>query len=257
MMKQQILRKTLTAVIAASVLATPFTANALCTRDVLTRFLAEKVAQKTHAASSLPSLDKDDILKALIASLGNRAPVFSPDKPLGTPDKPETPVDEPAPPSDEPQTPTEKPHQTADKPAEPETPAEAPSSDAFASENAAVNEVISLVNEYRKSYGLTAVALDETLCKVASLRASEIVSSFSHTRPNGTSCFTALAAYGVNYRGAGENIAYGQRSASEVMTAWMNSEGHRANILNASFTRLGVGVVQKGNTLYWAQMFTY
>ena len=80
---------------------------------------------------------------------------------------------------------------------------------------------------------------------------------FSHTRPDGRSCFTALTDLGISYGGAGENIAYGQSSPEEVMTAWMNSSGHRANILNSSFTKLGVGVYKSGNTIYWVQLFTY
>ena len=120
-----------------------------------------------------------------------------------------------------------------------------------------VNEVISLVNEQRAANGLLALKKDVTLCKAATARAIETVSSFSHTRPNGQSCFTVLDEYGYSYRGAGENIAMGQSSPSEVVNAWMNSEGHRANILNSSFTKIGVGCHSSGSTLYWSQFFTY
>ena len=91
----------------------------------------------------------------------------------------------------------------------------------------------------------------------AQVRAEEIVTSFSHTRPNGSSFSTALKEQNVSYRGAGENIAWGQRSPEEVVNAWMNSAGHRANILNERFTTIGVGHYQKGSTHYWAQLFTY
>lgn len=127
--------------------------------------------------------------------------------------------------------------------------------DSYESQNGYINEVLSLVNSYRKQNGLSALTLDYNLCNAADIRAKEIKSSFSHTRPNGTSCFTVLKELGISYNGAGENIAYGQSSPQEVMTAWMNSQGHRENILNASFTKLGVGVYSDGSTLYWAQMF--
>ena len=62
-----------------------------------------------------------------------------------------------------------------------------------------------------------------------------------------------MKTFGISYRTAGENIAMGQRTPEEVVNAWMNSEGHRANILNASFTQIGMGYVAEGN--YWTQMF--
>lgn len=127
----------------------------------------------------------------------------------------------------------------------------------YESTNGYVNEVLSLVNKYRNQNGLASVTLDSSLCKAADIRAKEIKSSFSHTRPNGSSCFTVLSELGISYGGAGENIAYGQSTPEEVMTAWMNSDGHRANILGSSFTKLGVGVYSSGGTLYWAQMFAY
>ena len=116
-----------------------------------------------------------------------------------------------------------------------------------------VTDVLSLVNSARAENGLASVTLDAKLCAAAETRAKEIVRSFSHTRPNGTSCFTVLKESGISYRAAGENIAYGQKSASSVMNAWMNSAGHRANILNASYTKIGVGYVESGS--YWTQHF--
>lgn len=119
-------------------------------------------------------------------------------------------------------------------------------------------QVIALVNKYRVQNGLSELVYDEKLSLAASKRAKEQEMVFSHTRPDGTSCFTVLSEYGVSYRGAGENIAMGQTSADEVMTDWMNSEGHRANILNANFTKIGVGLYKGQNgRYYWAQMFIY
>ena len=87
-------------------------------------------------------------------------------------------------------------------------------------------------------------------------RAQEIAQSFSHTRPDGSSCFTILEEFGVSYRAAGENIAMGQRTPEEVMDGWMNSSGHRANILNGTFTSIGVGYYVDGaGAAHWVQIF--
>lgn len=168
------------------------------------------------------------------------------DCPDETPDTPETP--------DKPSEKPDKPSETPDKPSE--TPDDS-ADNGNTSVSSYANAVLNLVNKYRNQNGLASVKLDSALSGAASTRAKEIISSFSHTRPNGSSCFTVLSENGISYNGAGENIAYGQSSPDEVMTAWMNSAGHRANILNASFTRLGVGVYESGGTLYWAQLFTY
>lgn len=116
--------------------------------------------------------------------------------------------------------------------------------------------VFELVNQERANAGLSALAYDEAVAASAQIRAVEIAESFSHTRPDGRSTFTVFADEGVTYTMAAENIAYGQTSAEEVMQGWMNSEGHRANILNGKLTSIGVGVYQKGKTLYWVQLFT-
>ena len=119
------------------------------------------------------------------------------------------------------------------------------------------SQVIRLVNEEREKLGLSALVLDEKVANAALVRAKETELSFSHTRPNGSSFSTALTEQGVSFRGAGENIAWGQRSPEEVMNAWMNSPGHRANILNENFTTIGVGYyVNSNGTGYWTQLFT-
>ena len=117
-------------------------------------------------------------------------------------------------------------------------------------------QIVALVNAERAKAGLPALKTNATLQSAALARAKETVQSFSHTRPNGTSCFTILKEYGIRYRYAGENIAYGQRSPEEVVNAWMNSEGHRANILNKNFTTIGIGYYQTaGGIKYWSQLF--
>ena len=139
-----------------------------------------------------------------------------------------------------------------------ETPDNDSTEDTTSDYHAYVLRVVELVNEARAEAGLNPVSLAEDVTAAAQVRAVEIVTSFSHTRPNGTSCFTALEEAGVNYRGAGENIAWGQRTPEEVMNGWMNSAGHRANILNGSFTTIGVGYYQNASGVnYWTQMFTY
>ncbi len=118
------------------------------------------------------------------------------------------------------------------------------------------NQVLQLVNQERVKAGLSTFTTNSTLTAAANKRAQETVQSFSHTRPNGSSFSSALKEFGVPFNAAGENIAYGQRTPQEVVTGWMNSPGHRANILNASFHKIGIGVYQTGGTIYWSQLFT-
>lgn len=126
---------------------------------------------------------------------------------------------------------------------------------AAATQTIAAQQVTDLVNQERKKQGLSALTLDDTLCQAANTRAKEIVQNFSHTRPNGKKCYSLLDELGVSYRSAGENIAVGQESSSAVMKDWMTSEGHRSNILDPAFTRIGVGCVESGGRKYWVQMF--
>lgn len=117
--------------------------------------------------------------------------------------------------------------------------------------------VLELVNAARAENGKTPLTLNDALCEAAQLRADEIVETFSHTRPDGTDCFTALREAGITYRTCGENIAAGQSTPASVMDTWMNSSGHRANILNGSFSSIGIGYVNSGSGYghYWVQMF--
>lgn len=117
-------------------------------------------------------------------------------------------------------------------------------------------QVVSLVNAERAKEGLGALTVDAGIEKAALVRAKEIQSSFSHTRPNGAGFSTALQEAGVNYRASGENIAWGQRSPEEVVTGWMNSPSHRANIMNGNYSRIGVGHLQNADGVsYWVQLF--
>ena len=116
-------------------------------------------------------------------------------------------------------------------------------------------EVVRLVNAERQKNGLSPLTLDWELSRVARYKSQDMRDRgyFSHQSPTYGSPFDMMRSFGISYRTAGENIAKGYRSAAEVVSAWMNSSGHRANILNAGFTKIGVGYVADGN--YWTQMF--
>lgn len=117
-------------------------------------------------------------------------------------------------------------------------------------------EIAELVNKERKANDLNELKFSAKLSESATVRANELPKSFSHTRPDGSSCFTAIKENNITYRSAAENIAYGQKNPEEVMNAWMNSSGHRANILNSEMEYLGVGVAYINGTYYWSQFFT-
>ncbi|MFC2949567.1 CAP domain-containing protein [Virgibacillus sediminis] len=116
-------------------------------------------------------------------------------------------------------------------------------------------EVVELTNQERAKHGLSALEIDAELSKVAREKSRDMATSnyFAHNSPNYGSPFDMMKSFGIDYRTAGENIAKGQRTPEEVVNAWMNSEGHRANILNADYTHIGVGYVEQGN--HWTQQF--
>ena len=116
-------------------------------------------------------------------------------------------------------------------------------------------EVIRLVNNIRKQNGLSPLTANWELSRVARYKSQDMADRnyFSHTSPTYGTPFQMIKAFGLSYRTAGENIAYGYASPQKVVDGWMNSSGHRAKILNASYTQIGVGYVAKGN--YWTQMF--
>ena len=122
------------------------------------------------------------------------------------------------------------------------------------SESAWADEVIRLVNQEREKAGVGALSLDKDVEAAANIRAQEIAEKFSHTRPNGSKCFTAIDEQGVIYYMAGENIAAGYASPQAVMDGWMNSPGHRSNILTGEFNAIGVGHYQKNGYNYWVQL---
>ena len=116
-------------------------------------------------------------------------------------------------------------------------------------------EVVRLVNEIRVKNGLKELTYDWELSRVARYKSQDMKDNryFSHTSPTYGSPFQMIKNFGLSYRSAGENIAKGYKTPQAVVNGWMNSSGHRANILNASYNRIGVGYVANGN--YWTQMF--
>lgn len=113
-------------------------------------------------------------------------------------------------------------------------------------------QVVKLCNDARQQAGVSALLNQNSkLQQAADIRTTEIKQSFSHTRPNGTTAYTVLDEVGLSYTTWGENIAYGQKTPQEVVNAWMNSPGHRANILNANFKEIAVGM----KDYYWVQEF--
>jgi len=117
-------------------------------------------------------------------------------------------------------------------------------------------EVLYYVNLEREKVGVKPLTLSTPLMQAAAVRAGELPENFSHTRPDGSDCFTAVK---TSYRTIGENIAAGQRTPEDVVDSWMNSQGHRENILNPDFGKIGIGYFYAPNSHYahyWVQIFT-
>jgi len=143
---------------------------------------------------------------------------------------------------------------TASKPAA-TTPSTSTSTQATSTVSAFEKQVVELTNKERAKNGLAPLTLDTELSKVARVKSQDMSTNnyFDHTSPTYGSPFDMMKQFGISYKAAGENIAKGQATPEEVVEAWMNSEGHRANILSSKFTHIGVGYVAKGN--YWTQQF--
>lgn len=122
-----------------------------------------------------------------------------------------------------------------------------------------VNDIVKYTNKFRTEVGQAPLTLDETLTKAAMVRAIEMAYSdkFSHERPDGNMCYYIMRDFGQDIYGVGENIASRQRNAKEVSYAWKGSQGHYENMISASFTRIGVGVINFYGTYYWVQLFQY
>ncbi|MDE6357044.1 MAG: hypothetical protein K2L15_00475 [Eubacteriales bacterium] len=156
-------------------------------------------------------------------------------------------------------TTTQKPNNTitTEKPTETTTQSTEKPGNSNSSLSAIEKEVVRLVNVERNKAGLPALQIDESVSKVARLKSEDMANKnyFDHTSPTYGSPFEMLKSFNITYKSAGENIAKGQKTAEAVVNAWMNSEGHKKNILSKSFTHIGVGYAKRGNTPYWTQMF--
>lgn len=119
------------------------------------------------------------------------------------------------------------------------------------------SQVIALVNDERARMGLRPLTPNRELAKVARTKSEDMYKNnyFGHRSPTYGSAFDMLNSFGIRFSAAAENIAQGQATAQSVMSSWMSSPGHRANILNDIFTEIGVGYVDEGGTPYWTQMF--
>ena len=121
-------------------------------------------------------------------------------------------------------------------------------------ESTLASQIVAICNEYRVAEGLEPLTEDPELDALAQIRAEEIVVYFEHERPDGSDCFTVMKDYKCTL--CGENIAAGQGNPKEVVDAWMDSEGHRANIMNKDFKKIGIGYSAGGEFgAYWAQLF--
>ena len=119
-------------------------------------------------------------------------------------------------------------------------------------------EVLRIVNAERMNEGLDPLTMFSEMQTATDIRAQELIQELSHTRPDGSSCFTVLTEVGLSCSSAGENIAAGYQTPALVMNGWMNSPGHRSNILNAGFKHIGVGYTYSAGTTYgayWVQLF--
>lgn len=201
-------------------------------------------------------------LKDIIENIGNDG-IVCPETPE-SPEQPDIPAepDSQKPDTQEPSIPVQPDIQEPDTPVQPDTQEpDTQEPDNTTPEEDEVHsyalQVLNLVNAERKKAGLSELRLDVNVTAAANVRAKEIKQNFSHTRPDGSSYSTALTEQGITYKRSGENIAWGQKTPEQVMNAWMNSEGHRANILNKNFQNIGIGYYQDKNGVnHWVQLFT-
>ncbi|MBS4176661.1 CAP domain-containing protein [Lederbergia citrea] len=170
--------------------------------------------------------------------------------------EPQKPVQQPVQKPVQKPTPEQKPAEPVQQPQQPVQKQEKPAASQETSQLSAFEQqVFELTNQERTKNGLAPLKLDVELSKVAREKSRDMSVNkyFDHNSPTYGSPFDMMKKFGITYRSAGENIAMGQRTPQEVVNAWMNSEGHRANILSSSFTHIGIGHVENGN--YWTQQF--
>ncbi|WP_031556089.1 CAP domain-containing protein [Oribacterium sp. FC2011] len=123
-------------------------------------------------------------------------------------------------------------------------------------EDEALEKIVEYVNILRAKKGLDELEMDDDLMEAAAIRAEELTEKYSHTRPDGTKCFTVLDEIGYEARNKAENIAQGQISALDVTNSWYHSSGHRANMLFSKHTKIGVGMCEDNGRKNWVQLFS-
>lgn len=184
------------------------------------------------------------------------------EKPAAQTQKPAAPAQKPAAPVEKPATPVEKPAATTQKPAAPvEKPASTTQNNTtLPSSNLTYEQkVVELVNIERQKAGLPALKLDAAISNVARTKSKDMTTNnyFAHQSPTYGSAGDMLRQFGISWRAWGENIAAGQATPEIVVNAWMNSSGHRANILSPNFNKIGVGYATNASGRpYWTQIFT-
>lgn len=250
-MKRKLSSILLAAALMVSLSAPAFAANcqtpvvrSACLNDALSQIILQYGCGASNGGGQTAQLDLNALLNQLLKQYG----VAVPATPQETPAEQEQPAETetPAPPA-QPEQPTQP-----ETPAQPEQPAQQEPIGVSAYER----EVIRLVNAERAKYGLAALTEDAALTRTARMKSQDMHDRgyFDHNSPTYGTPFQLMKSQGISYRTAGENIAMGYRTPEAVVNAWMNSSGHRANILNASYTKIGVGYVESGN--YWTQHFT-
>jgi uncharacterized YkwD family protein len=207
-----------------------------------------QVQQKVYVYQGSNMNEINSVIEKYLASFGITVPQTTVKQPV------QSPTNQPAPPT----RPTQQPAQPTTPQPEKQQPVKAPqptTPQAASTLSAYEQKVVDLTNQERAKNGLPALKVDLTLSKMAHEKSRDMSANnyFSHTSPSYGSPFDMMKKYGITYRSAGENIAMGQRTPEEVVKGWMNSEGHRKNILSSNFNYIGVGYVSQGN--YWTQEF--
>lgn len=175
-------------------------------------------------------------------------------------EKPVTQVQKPAAPVEKPATPAPAPVKPAPTPVEkPAAPIEKNDTTVSSSNLTYEQKVVELINVERQKVGLSTLKMDSAISNVARAKSKDMAVNnyFAHQSPTYGSAGDMLRQFGISWSAWGENIASGQRTPEIVVNAWMNSPGHRANILSNNFSKIGVGYVTNSNgTPYWTQIFT-
>jgi uncharacterized YkwD family protein len=222
----------------------------------------EKEAEK-EAGSKSGATGENKVVVSLgfdpIAVIMNEPKAPAAEQPQQPVEEPQQPVEGPQQPVEEPQQPVEEPQQPVQQPPSANEGQQAPSGGAdqdLTGLNAQEREMVEYVNQERAKAGLSPLQVDLDLARVARTKSQDMVDNgyFDHNSPTYGSPFEMMRSFGISYRAAGENIAKNS-SVMGAHTALMNSEGHRANILNPNFTHIGIGIVSSGNMVTVTQMF--